>query len=82
MAIAVIPTPEQWAVLEDLGITSSTNVVIVAPAVAYKCNLDNDMIKREADEFDGSADPDCWVEIVTDMEHAFIDHLVERGKIK
>lgn len=81
MAQSVIPTQEQWNVLRELGLTTEASVVIVSPAMAQKHNLTDEMVDEISEDYDFGGDPDCWVEIVVDDDHYFIDHAKEKGVI-
>lgn len=81
MAQVIIPTEEQWAVLRDLGLTTSPRAVIVSPRMAYKLNLTNELAEAIAEDYDFGGDPDCWVEVVVSEDHYFIDHAKEKNLI-
>lgn len=82
MEYTIIPTAEQWAVLKELGLTTGESVVLISPSMAQKHNLTDEIVNQISEDYDFGGDPDCWLEVVVDDEHYFIDHAREKGIIE
>ena len=78
----VKPTPQQWELLQELGLTEEEDVIIIAPKIqsVLEEKFGDDLPNLEADiedyEFEDEADK--WLAIVATDSHFYVSFLQDK----
>jgi len=84
MTTVIKPNPQQWEVLQELGLTAvgQVNIVLVAPEIqaALEEKFGDklpDLESQAEDEYDCGGEADAWLDVAMAMDHCYCDFLEE-----
>ncbi len=67
MATVIIPTKEQWGLLQELGLTKAGAVVLISPEIAESCKITG--AEPEFNDYDYGGEADVWLDVIASENH-------------